>query len=227
MRRLVITFLIADLMAIGGTTGMVAQSQAPEAAMNVGPVVLGGRIEVPSANFALTLPEGWYAFDLSDPDLIAEMEAFDEMTAALAPRMESLTIENVAPDLAEALPQMSLPFIAYAPLLGPTAGENCNVVVEPSPTESLDLLVSAQMSSMRAMLDLAGDLGPEFIDVPAGRVGMLEYSAANPPGVESEATVFILLHDGHSYALTCTDAERHADRWLSIAESFEFLTAEA
>jgi hypothetical protein len=227
MRRLTMAFLIASLLGIGVSPVVVAQSEAPEAATTAGPVVLGGRIEVPSANFALTMPEGWYAFDLSDPDLIAEMEAFDETTAALAPSMESLSLENAVPDLAEAYPLVGMPLMAFAAFLGPTGGENCNVVVEPFASESLDLLVAAQMLTMRAGRENAADLEPVFIDLPAGRVGMVEYASSSPAGTELEATVFFLLHDGQAYSMTCADATRHADRWLSIAESFEFLTTEA
>jgi hypothetical protein len=227
MRRLTVAFLVGSLLGIGVSSGVVAQSQAPETATEVGPVVLGGRIEVPPAGFALTMPEGWYAFDLSDPDLIAEMEAFDAVTAGMATTMKSISLENMQPDVAEAYPQLRMALLAFAPLDGPTAGESCVAYVEPFASESLDLMVAQQMMSMRAMLDLAADLEPEFIDLPTGRAGMLEYALPSPAGVELERTLFMLLHDGQAYSMTCGDATRHADRWLSIAESFEFLTAEA
>ncbi len=43
-------------------------------------MVLGGRIEVPVQGVVTEVPEGWYAFDLTHPDLLAEMATFDETT---------------------------------------------------------------------------------------------------------------------------------------------------
>jgi len=42
-------------------------------AVEAGPVVLGGRIEVAGAGVALAFPPGWYAFDLTHPNLLTEM----------------------------------------------------------------------------------------------------------------------------------------------------------
>ncbi len=226
MRRLTVVFLVLSLMGIGGGSAVTAQSPTPEVGTHAGPVVLGGRIEVPSAGFALTVPEGWYAFDLLDPGLGAAMESFDELTAALAPTMASFSVESVAPDLAAAYPLVELPLIALAPLDGPTAGENCNMAVEPIATASLDLMVAAQLLTMRTMVDSTADPVPVFVDLPSGRAGMVEYATPYPGGGELARTVYLLLHDGRGYSLTCMDATRHADRWLAIAESIEFLPAE-
>lgn len=203
----------------------LAQSPTPDAATSGGSVVLGGRIEVPSAGFVLEVPEGWYAFDLSASDLLAEMESFDQVTAMLAPQMASFSIESLAPAIAEAVPDAALPLVAFAPFDGPTAGENCVVVVEPMDTELLEVMVAMELMGMRMWSDIEG-VAPRFIDRPTGRLAMAEYATPYPAAGELERTVFFLLHDGRGYSMTCTDASRHADRWLSIAESVEFLPAE-
>ena len=217
--------LLVGMLVLVLGSGTVAQSPTPETATDAGPVVLGGRIEVPSAGFAVTVPEGWYAFDISDPGIVAAMESFDELTAALAPTMASFSIENMAPDLGEAYPLAELPLVAFAPFDGPTAGENCLLVVEPMGTASLDLMVAGQLLTMRAMMDTTADLVPVFVDLPAGRAGMVEYATPYAGAGELARTVYMLLHDHRGYSLTCTDATLHADRWLSIAESIEFLPA--
>jgi hypothetical protein len=226
MRRLTTAFLVASLVGIGGGSSVTAQSSTPDTATDAGPVVLGGRIEVPSAGFAVTVPEGWYAFGVSDPDFVAAMESFDDMTAALAPTMASLTVENLAPDLAAAWPLAEIPLVAFAPFDGPTAGENCVLVVEPVDTASVDVMVAAQLLTMRAMLDTTADLVPVFIDLPTGRVGMVEYSTPYAGSGELARTAYFLLHDHRGYSLTCTDTTLHPDRWLAMAETIEFLPAE-
>lgn len=227
MRRSALTSLVVVLLlSLAGTSGAGAQSPTPAVAAEAGPVVLGGRIAVPTAGFALTVPDGWYALDLADPDLPTVMASFDAVTALLAPSLDSFRIEAGAPDIAAAYPLVEMPLVALAPLDGPTSGENCNVVVEPSPGGSLDLLVAAQMLTLRAVLDL-GDAEPVIMELPGGRAGMLEYATIAPAGGELARTAFFLLRDGRAYTLTCTDAERHADRWLAIAESFVFLTEES
>ena len=201
---------------------VVVPSPTPGVATHPGPVVLGGRIEVPSAGFALSVPTGWHAFDLSDPGLTAAMATFDETTATLAPHMASLSLENMAPDLTAAYPLVEVPLVAFAPLDGPTAGENCIVMVGPSDTDSLDHLVAGVMRGARSMTNLARDPEPVFIELPAGRTSVIEYTDA-PRDAAGEQTHFILLHDGQMYMLACGDATRHAHRWRSIAESIEFL----
>jgi len=223
MQRLTAAFLVASLVGIGAGSSVTAQSPTPETATHAGPVVLGGRIEVPSAGFAVTVPEGWYAFDISDPGFVAAMESFDELTAMLAPTMASFSLESMEPDLAAAFPLADLPLVAFAPFDGPTAGENCILVVEPMATASLDFMVAAELLTMRAMVDTTADLVPVFVDLPTGRAGMVEYSTPYAGSGELARTVYMLLHDHRGYTLTCTDATSHGDRWLSLAESIEFL----
>ncbi len=79
---------------------------------------------------------------------------------------------------------------------------------------------------MRAMEDRTDDPVPVFVDLPTGRAGMVEYATPYAGGGELARTVSFLLHDGRGCSVTCMDATSHADRWLSIAESIEFRTAE-
>jgi hypothetical protein len=218
MRRAIFTFLTTSLLAIGSGPAVLAQDELQD----YGPVVLGGRIEVPSAGFALEVPEDWYAFDLSHPDLVEVMETFDDTTAMLAPNMAELTLDSLVPDLADEFPQVAMPFIAFAPFWGPTAGEACNMTTEPVPTDSVEFALAGQLPMMRATFDLVGELEPRFIDLPAGRVGLLEYTQRQA-GVELDQTLYYFLNEERGYALTCADAAQHAERWLSIAESVEFL----
>jgi hypothetical protein len=199
-------------------------TQAAGPVTNTGPVVLGGRIEVPSAGFALEVPEGWYAFDLSAPDLIAETEVFDETTAMLVPTIEALRLENLAPDIAAAEPLVDVPLWAFAPFDGPTAGELCTVLVEPFDSDSLDIFVDGLLLGMQEDMDGSDDYQLEYLDLPAGRAAVLERAGVTPVGFEVEMTAFSLLHDGRGYTLECGHLTRQADRWLSIAETFEFLS---
>jgi hypothetical protein len=196
---------MAILLSIGGISGAMAQSPTPEATITAGPIVLGGRIEVPSAGFAVTLPESWYAFDLSAPDLIAKMELFDATTPVAVPMVQHFVSANLRPNV---------PADMLLLALGPTSWESCNIVVEPTNVASLDLVMAA-----------AG-LVPTFVDLPAGRTGRADYTSPRPDGADVEVTRFVWLRNGVVYALTCGDVARPDGDWVSIAESFEFLPVE-
>ena len=90
-------------------------------------------------------------------------------------------------------------------------------------TEALEDMVARELQGLRTMSGIDGVV-PSYIDLPAGRLAMAEYSAPSTGGLEQ--SVFFLLHDGRGYSLTCTAASRHADRWLTVAQSIEFLPAE-
>ena len=222
----------ADLQASGWVARSVfgsrpqptpAPTPAREPAANTGPVVLGGRIEIPAAGFALEVPRGWYAFDLTAPDLQAEMRSFDRTAARLAPNIDGLRLENLSPDIVAAEPRVQAPLWALAPLDGPTAGESCTVMVEPFDLDSLEAYAAALEVGAQEEMDQPVDLEPEYVDLPAGRAVMIEQSGRSPVGFEVEMTAFSLLHEDWGYTLQCGGLARQADRWRSIAETFEFL----
>ena len=221
MRRIAGTLLVAA--TLGMATGSAAAQSEPESedADGPGPVVLGGRIEVPHEGIAIEFPTGWYAFDLSHPALIEEMEAFDETTALIAPNIEAMTLAGAAPALAAEFPQLEQLLIAIEPLTDPDFAETCNLLAEPRPFSSVDLVVAGQLPRMRAELDIEGEIKTSFIELPVGRTAVLEFT--QPRSIADETTEFIFLHDDRAYTLTCGDVERRSSRWLSIAESVEFL----
>jgi hypothetical protein len=52
------------------------------------PVVIGGRIEIPTAGFAIEVPDGWMGADLSHPDLVPQLESTGETGAWLVDALD-------------------------------------------------------------------------------------------------------------------------------------------
>jgi hypothetical protein len=71
-----------------------------------------------------------------------------------------------------------------------------------------------------ATLELGHDAATDFVDLPAGQTGRI--SSGPSDGTSSEAYVYT---DGETFIyLTCQSQEPPADDWLSIAETFEWLS---
>jgi hypothetical protein len=197
---------------------------SPGAETGTGPVVLGGRIEVPAAGFALTVPAGAYAFDLDDPDLVAEMEAFDEQAAGWSSSVADLDIATSNPAFAAAYPLAELHLVALLPGAG-----SCTVVTWPTATDSLDQLVGELMPLAQELPDVLTDVKPTFADLPAGRTGIIWITQRMEAWTSgrAESTLFLFLHEGTVFDLTCAGPTRTERVWLPIARSIEFLPTEA
>ena len=169
---------------------------------NAGPVIEGGRVERPAEGFAVAFPDDWTIREVSP-------EGNEGPTSALHPEMSSLLSAVVA----------GTP---------PTMHDRC-VVVDLTQLvcsrldwASLDDVVAGFMLLLRSDPRWVG-LESTFMDLRAGRTGRILRA------VDSEAeyvsTYYFTDSDAWFY-LECVSPDPSLERWLSIAESFEFLPAD-
>jgi hypothetical protein len=212
MRRTSFTLLITCLLGIAAASPIEAQSPS------FGPVGVGGRVEVPAAGFAMTLPDDW-AYVVPSPE---DMDAIKDLIVANVP--------DAAPTILSALEQAGgYSLLAFAPI-DPDSGfaENCNVVATPAQGMSLDVWAAAEAGAISQLGDRLAS-GPEvtFIDLPFGRAARVDLSLTFP-AYESLSSSYLLTDGTSFHVLTCTDVgARPDDDWLSIAETFEFQSDDA
>jgi hypothetical protein len=66
------------------------------------------------------------------------------------------------------------------------------------------------------------------VALPAGEAKRIDASQLEEGWTSpSEQSYYLLVRDSRFYDIVCMSDDPPEDRWLSIAESFEFLTAEA
>ncbi len=243
MGRFAISMLLAGLLLAGFGSDARAQSGSPEVAPSTSPVPcpvaeaqviegssavpaqvgIGGRVEVPTAGFALTLPDGWLWVATESSDI--------EALSALVIRADPERGPAVA-GLLSALPcthTYLFDFIAVAPVReGRPVAETCTVGVSPATGESMEDILD---QNTVPTISLGGEATSSFpVDLPGGSAGRID----SVQGFDVEAlgdvvhygSMYFWLGDGRQSMLSCLDVQPHPDHWLSIAETVEFLPAE-
>ena len=165
----------------------------------------GGRVAVAEAGFALTFPEGWTIFEPGTSDFeraLARVDIYrEELDAAIAAGARPPGREGGLP------------------------GEWCTVDTMIFPFAPLDAWikwkVDASLEDILSLLFVGGDdadqPGITYLELPAGQAARMD--------VSDEAThlSIYLLRDGNTfYRISCAGDDPPDDRWLSIAETFEF-----
>jgi len=188
-----------------------------------GPVVLGGRIELPDVGFAVEFPDGWLTADLTHPDLIQQLESMPTtgswLGAALEGSLGALFDDRMA---------IGHEMVLWASLAeeGSRNRQHCEAWVQES-----------TMTSIRELVELNSEYFEDDptqtwarVDLPAGQAARNDVQWS-PTSFGSD---YIFL-DGHRLVtLSCVqgipaegvDEAARRDAWLSIAETIEFLPAE-
>jgi hypothetical protein len=212
LKRLAISVFAASLLGAAAGGPLLAQDAEQETGQE--PVVLGGRIEVPAAGYALTVPEDWVALYPSAEDAAAITDALRSIDPELATTLEAALTSGVG-----------FSFLAFGGTDETGFRDNCNVIDYPTEGASLGMAVAADIAAMGDMGEaLVGEPVTESIDLPAGESARVEY-ALEYPGVQAVFSAYYFTDGTVFHLLTCTGTERPDDSWLSIAESFEFLAA--
>ena len=188
-----------------------------------GPVVIGGRIELPDPGFALEVPDGWIAADLTHPDLIQQLESMPTTGSWLGAALEG-SLGASFDDRMEIGHEMVL--WASPAEEGPRNRQHCEAWVQASTMTSIRELVELNSEHFR---DDPTQTWARF-DLPAGQAARhdLQWS---PTSFGSE---YIFLDDQRLVTVGCVqgipvedvDEAARRDAWLSIAETIEFLPAE-
>lgn len=213
-RRSTVSLVAAILLGLTASGPMLAQDVEQEPGEEA--VVLGGRVEVPSAGYALTVPEDWVAFYPSAEDAAAITDALRGIDPDLATTLETALAEGVG-----------FSFLAFGAGDEETGfRDNCNVIDYPTEGASLDLALATDAAALANMSEaLVGDPVTTMIELPAGESARLDY-ALEYPGVQAVFSAYYFTDGPMFHLMTCTGTERPDDGWLSIAETFEFLPAE-
>lgn len=185
---------------------------APVSAQALEPIGFGGRVEVPSAGYALTLPDDWVYVFPSEADAETLMQATDEIAPDLAAIMASALEQDIG-----------LSLLAFGDM-DEAAGfaENCNVLDLPSQGVPLRVAVAGEAAAVGQLQQVVAAPDVTELQLPVGEAARLDYSLAFPNFETLHSTYY---YDGGErfFVLTCTALERPEDAWLSIAETFELL----
>ncbi len=206
-RRLTSTLVATCLLSVVAASPLAAQSLESDV------IGLGGRVEVPEAGYAVTLPDDWVYVRPTAADTTAILEA----VTAIAPDLATFVEAGLARGA-------SVSLVAIAPIRADAAFTmNCNVVDSPSGGLSLDLRVAGEVAAYRALGDVL-TAGPDVstLDLPAGPAARLD-AGLSVPGYEASSSSYLYPDGAAFHTLTCTDLGWPADHWLSIAETFEFI----
>jgi hypothetical protein len=209
-KRLTVSLVMASLLGSGASGPLLAQESERE------PVGFGGPVEVPEAGYALTAPEGWVTVHPSAEDVSAIADALADIDPDLAATVETALAGEV-----------SFSFSAFGAFdVDSGFRQNCNVIDYPTDGVSLDLAVATDAAAVIAMGDQVVS-GPEttMLELPAGESARLDYGLRFP-ALETVHSAYYFTDSSTFHLLTCTDLVRADDDWLSIAETFEFLSAE-
>jgi hypothetical protein len=179
----------------------------------------GGRVEVPDSGVALTLPDDWvYLF--TTPEMLEFMFGY-------VGEMEDDPL--ILDQMEFAQDEVSFTLLAYGPArAGIEVPETCTLATLapadfPGP-EALGLWVATELTTF-ANEEPAERPSVDYVELPVGRVARLDYDTDDWAG-QTSTTCYLVPGDDSQHWLSFVGAERPEDRWLSIAETIEFLPPE-
>jgi len=204
--RFATALVLASMVGIVAAAPSLAQEGLPEPG-------LGGRIELPEAGFALTVPDDWVAIVPSSADI----DGIIENLGTIDPEMAT-TVENALAGGA------GFSLLAFGDIDADSGfRENCNVIDGASDGASLGVIVESEAAAFADLGDrLASGPDVSMLQLPAGEVARIDYGLTYPT-LETAHAAYYFSDGATLHLLTCTDTERAEDDWLSIAETFEAL----
>jgi hypothetical protein len=210
--------LLGMVLVLTLGSGVVAQSPSSS------PDVAAQRVEVPTWGFALTLPGDWTAVDTTRSDIEAIVVELQESHPGMASDIR---------DFADAGYLALFPLFASAPVEPPALwSANCTISLSLA-TADLEAHLEAFLAGLQAAPGVVGPPEATLLVLPAGDAARVDhvYTGLAPDGAEvvTAVSAYFLIADEVVYSLTCADStssDSPDDRWLSVAETFEFLPEE-
>ena len=212
MRRLTIAFIATCLLGIGvGTAAAVAEAPAPA------PVGVGGRVEVPQLGFALTLPPEWVWVRQSP----ADAAAFADTLEAVMDPEDAEGYISIAGSLQGSFGDRNPLSAKRGDVRGDvSAGEDLVIVLRSLPEAGIEGVVGDLVAAAEGADDVHG-LSVAPVTLPVGEVTRIDYSLG-----PLDYSAYYLTDGIRLYLLQLQGLDTPEDRWLSIAETFEFLPVE-
>lgn len=195
MRRITAGMAAAAVLC----TGSAAQAQSPSPEP---PPWFGGRVELPEHGFAVTVPDGAVAYDMTG-DLERQLRVVvpDASDGDIA-GWSSMMRERMRGQLVLAIEDSS----------------SCGFVVGPTIGADLASEVDGFYERQAADGNVVHLETPRVVELPAADALVVSHGRAG-----EEATFYLGEKDGMVFDIWCAGAERPEDDWLSIAASFEWL----
>lgn len=202
MRRTTVAFMVLASVAIPATS--VAQEASPDDAVGI-----GGRVEVPEAGYALTLPPDWLHIRPTRADMDVILAQVETIVPDLGPAVEAALAGG-----------LGLSLIAFGDDNEGLPG-SCTVLDRAADGRSVDAIAAEEVTKLGALAEIIVS-GPEvaLIELPAGRTARLDVGLRLPE-IEVESSTYILVDRDWIHVLTCTDDVRPDDAWAGIVETFE------
>ncbi len=202
MRRFRAALVAACMVALGSSPLSAADAQDP--------VGIGGRVVVPEAGYAITFPDAWVWVRRSDVEI-----------GELLVRISDLAGADLAEAIREGLPLMGHPGFSMMATPYPfdeDAGQLCRLGSIP------DIPPGPVAETVVSGLEEHGTVKPGTVAVtemtlPAGKATRFDY------GEELDHAYYVLVSEDF-YFVYCTAWIPPDDRWVSLAETFEFLPVE-
>jgi hypothetical protein len=205
MRRLTMSILLSCLLTAWTASVTVAQSPSP-------PPWVDGRAEMTDLGFVVVVPDGWVAFDVTG-DVDAQVT---EAAALLHDAAFEASLADIAAGL-QAVRQSG----GLLVVMDPSRASSCLFGQLPGLAEDLDSATALMHASLTSDESLARVELPEVLKLPAGPTRLIAWGSSS----RMQGVLYLVGHGG-LWGISCQGDGPRADRWLSIAESFEFLPAE-
>jgi len=207
--------LLSGLLVLTLGFGAVAQSPSP-----VPPPWFGGRVEMPEYGFAVTVPDGWVAVDV-----MGDVESQARTVAAVLDPDASADVVHLVTEEFSGIWDDGV----QLGLLEDSLDSACGFGVFSGPEMELSALADLLSSSLSNADSVTDPEWPRAIELSAGPGFLIAASFAGPddPADPGPVALYVVERAAGSFSMvTCAGDERPGDDWLSIAESFEFLSAE-
>jgi hypothetical protein len=213
----VVAGILIALMVIGTRSGDASDGVAGPAA----PVGIGGYVEVPMHGFAVTLPPGWVWVRESPLDAEPYRETLESV---MDPDDAAFYITTAEPP--ESVGFTALDIAALIARRGDVRGDDVlhqmfMVGIYPQPRPSLDTALAGLEANDNLRL-----LSTTSVALPIGEVVRVDATGVDADGPQPSSTYFLTDPDETViHTLVFYSSDPPDDRWLSIAETFEFLPA--
>ncbi len=187
------------------------------------PPWMGGRVEIAEYGFAVTLPEGWVAFD-PGADIDSQVRAMDSPDGGLTAAGLSCLHMNLSLLAAEgSFPLLGMDLSSSVCSLAET--ESCLFYPRLGEGWRLDAFAEGLYQTMVDAESMVDADPPMPVDVPTGPGLVLRATAQNAydRDVWGPVTMYLIDVGGDILTMTCSAFQRPDDDWLSIAETVETL----
>ncbi len=195
MRRLTAVLLAGWLLG-AITAPAIAQEPSPEP-----PPWFGGRVEMPKHGFAVVLPDGAVAYDMTG-DLESQLRV-------VAPDASGEDVAAWSRVMRERMPGQ---------LVISVGDSTCGLVVGPTIGADLAIEMDAFHGRQAADESVVHVESPRLVELPAAEARLITYGRAG-----EEAAFYLGEKVGMVFDIWCVGAERPADDWLSVATTLEWL----